>query len=86
MLACLVCLRSSSFARDELGLDGPVGEIPDDRLNVHGGAIALGHPVGVTGTRLVVTLLHELRRGGGSRGLASMCIGGGQGGAMVLER
>ncbi len=55
------------------------------RLNVNGGAIALGHPLGATGARLVLTLLHELRRRGGGRGVASACIGGGQGIAMVVE-
>ncbi len=86
VLACLLCLRSSSFARQELGRDRAVGEIPMDKLNVNGGAIALGHPVGATGARLVVTLLHEMSRRQVHRGLATMCIGGGQGGAMVLER
>ncbi len=56
-----------------------------DRLNVNGGAIALGHPLGATGTRLVLTLLKELQRRGGGRGVASACIGGGQGIAMVVE-
>jgi len=86
VLACLLCFRSSSFARQELGRDRELGDIPLDKLNVNGGAIALGHPVGVTGTRLVITLLHEMQRRGVSRGLATLCIGGGQGGAMVLER
>jgi acetyl-CoA acetyltransferase family protein len=56
-----------------------------DKLNVNGGAIALGHPLGASGTRLLVTLLKELRRRGGGRGVASACIGGGQGIAMVVE-
>jgi acetyl-CoA acetyltransferase family protein len=56
-----------------------------DKLNVNGGAIALGHPLGATGTRLLVTLLKELKRRGGGRGIASACIGGGQGIAMVVE-
>ncbi len=56
-----------------------------DKLNVNGGAIALGHPLGATGTRLLVTLLKELARRGGGRGVASACIGGGQGIAMVVE-
>lgn len=86
VLACQLCLRSRSFARDELGLASSVGDIPDERLNVNGGAIALGHPVGVTGARLVITLLHQMKRDGLRRGLATMCIGGGQGGAVVLER
>jgi acetyl-CoA C-acetyltransferase len=59
--------------------------ISTDRLNVNGGAIALGHPIGCTGARLVVTLLHELERRGGRRGLATMCVSGGMGMAMAIE-
>jgi acetyl-CoA C-acetyltransferase/acetyl-CoA acyltransferase len=65
--------------------ESPTGSIDLDRLNVNGGAIALGHPVGATGTRLILTLLHELRRRQLSRGLATLCIGGGQGGAVIVE-
>ena len=60
--------------------------VPPEKLNVNGGAIALGHPVGATGARLVLTALHELRRRGGRRALVSLCIGGGQGAALWLER
>jgi acetyl-CoA C-acetyltransferase len=59
--------------------------IPADRLNVNGGAIALGHPIGATGARIVVTLLHELRRRGARRGLATLCVSGGMGMAMAVE-
>jgi len=65
---------------------GSLGSIPDELLNPNGGAIALGHPVGATGTRLVITTLKELKRRDGKRGYASLCIGGGQGGAVLLER
>jgi acetyl-CoA acetyltransferase family protein len=65
---------------------GPIGEIDWDRTNVNGGAIALGHPVGSSGNRLVTTLAREMRRRGTEFGLATMCIGGGQGGAIVLEQ
>ena len=61
-------------------------EIDEEKLNVNGGAIALGHPLGCSGARLVVTLLHELERGGGRFGLATMCIGVGQGIATIIER
>lgn len=61
-------------------------EIPDEKLNVNGGAIALGHPIGATGAILVVKILHELRRRGGKYGIASLCIGGGQGIAILVER
>ena len=57
-----------------------------ERVNVNGGAIALGHPVGMTGTRLVLTLLHEMRRRAVTLGAVTMCVGGGQGAAMILER
>jgi acetyl-CoA acyltransferase len=60
-------------------------DLPEERTNVNGGAIALGHPLGATGARLVGTLLRELRRGGGRYGLATLCVGGGMGAAMVLE-
>ena len=86
VLACLEAAKSAAFARAELGRDRPLGEFPPDRLNVNGGAIALGHPVGASGARLILTLLMEMRRRGAKRGLASLCVGGGQGAAFVLER
>ncbi|MEW6741614.1 MAG: thiolase family protein [Planctomycetota bacterium] len=86
VLACIKAAASASFARDELGRDAPLGEVPLDRLNVNGGAIALGHPVGASGARLVLTLLLEMRRRGLHRGLATLCVGGGLGAALVLER
>ena len=60
--------------------------VPEEKLNVNGGAIALGHPVGATGARLVLTALHELRRRNARRALVSLCVGGGQGAALWLER
>src|SRR5207302_7014639 len=60
--------------------------VPEDRLNVNGGAIALGHPIGASGTRILTTLLHEMLKRDVSLGLAGMCIGGGQGIAMIVER
>jgi len=86
VIACQEAAKSATFCRDELGLDQPLGEIPDERLNVNGGAIALGHPVGVSGARLLLTTLHEMKRRGARLGLASLCVGGGQGAAFVLER
>jgi acetyl-CoA C-acetyltransferase/acetyl-CoA acyltransferase len=76
---------SEEFARQHLGRETALGEIDRRRLNVNGGAIALGHPVGATGTRLVLTLLKELRRRNLRRGLATLCVGGGQGAALLLE-
>ena len=60
--------------------------IPMDRLNVHGGAIALGHPFGMTGARIMTTLIHGLQADDKQFGLETMCVGGGQGMAMVIER
>ena len=85
VLACLKTFESASFANSNLGLVSAVGEIPRDKLNINGGAIALGHPVGTTGTRMVITLLRALREKGLRRGLATLCVGGGQGVAMILE-
>ncbi|MBI4617856.1 MAG: thiolase family protein [Planctomycetes bacterium] len=86
VLACLDAFRSPSFAAKELGRSKALGEIDPAKLNVGGGAIALGHPVGSSGTRLVLTLLREMKRRGARRGLATLCVGGGQGGAILLER
>jgi acetyl-CoA C-acetyltransferase/acetyl-CoA acyltransferase len=86
VLACLAAFDSRRFARDELGTAEPLGAIDPERLNVNGGAIALGHPVGATGARLALTLLLEMQRRDAALGVAALCIGGGQGGALVLER
>lgn len=85
VLACQIAMGSKSFAQDKLGLSEAVGDLDMSKVNVNGGAIALGHPVGATGTRLVLTLMKEMKRRGSQFGLATLCIGGGQGGAMVLE-
>jgi acetyl-CoA C-acetyltransferase/acetyl-CoA acyltransferase len=73
------------FAEKELGRTEPLGELDRSRTNVNGGAIALGHPVGATGTRLVITLLKELQRQSKKRGLATLCVGGGQGAALLVD-
>mgnify|MGYP001560915463 FL=1 len=86
VIANEIAMGSAAYAREKLGLDAPVGEIDRSILNVNGGAIALGHPVGVSGTRLVLTLLREMRHRDVSLGLATLCVGGGQGAAFVLER
>jgi acetyl-CoA acyltransferase len=86
VIACQKALDSDTFAKEKLGLSQKVGEIRDEILNVNGGAIALGHPVGATGTRLVVTLMKEMVLRNVELGLATLCIGGGQGGSIVLER
>jgi acetyl-CoA C-acetyltransferase len=75
---------NEAFAAQYLAVEREL-KLPRERTNVNGGAIALGHPVGASGARLALTLLHELRRRGGRYGLASLCIGGGQGIAMIVE-
>jgi acetyl-CoA C-acetyltransferase len=85
VLACLEAWKSEDYCRTELGLGRALGELDLERLNVDGGAVALGHPVGASGARIVLHLLHVLKRTGGRRGIATICIGGGQGGAMLVE-
>lgn len=80
------CFASKPFANEKLDRPDALGEIDRNILNVNGGAIALGHPVGSTANRLVMTLLKEMKRRDLQFGLATLCIGGGQGGAMVVER
>jgi acetyl-CoA C-acetyltransferase len=85
VLAVVDAWQDAAYCRDELGLEAPLGGIPADRLNVDGGGVSLGHPVGASGARIVLHLLHVLARQRARRGIASLCIGGGQGGAMLLE-
>jgi acetyl-CoA C-acetyltransferase/acetyl-CoA acyltransferase len=85
VLACGKALASDDFAKRELAQESAVGVLDFDRLNVNGGAIALGHPVGTSGTRLILTLLRALRVRGLKRGLAALCVGGGQGAAVWVE-
>jgi acetyl-CoA C-acetyltransferase len=85
VLGCLAAWRDEKYCREELGLDKALGELNPNKLNVDGGAIALGHPVGASGTRIVLHLLKVLKRNNKKRGIASICIGGGLGGAMLVE-
>ena len=84
VIACLRAFGDHDYCRTHFGVDAP-GAPDAGRLNVDGGAVALGHPVGASGARIVLHLLEVLRRKGGGRGLATICIGGGQGGAMLVE-
>jgi acetyl-CoA C-acetyltransferase/acetyl-CoA acyltransferase len=86
VLACLRGLASEEFSKKHFPSGMPLGEIPLEILNVNGGAIALGHPVGASGARLVLTCLKEMKRRSLRRGLVSACVGGGQGAALILER
>lgn len=85
VLACAEAFNSRTFAQQHLGQNEAVGSLDFSKLNVNGGAIALGHPVGATGARLILTLLRALRERGLHRGLATLCVGGGQGVAMMVE-
>ena len=85
VLGCLAAWKDEKYCREELGLDKALGSLDENRLNVDGGAIALGHPVGASGARIVLHLLKTLKRNKAKRGIASICIGGGLGGAMLLE-
>ena len=84
VLACQEALSSSSYSR-KAGFTATPGAIPEEKLNPEGGAIALGHPVGASGARIVLSLARKLHSKGGGYGIATMCIGGGQGGAVLLE-
>ena len=85
VLGCLAAWNDDRFCREVLNVDGAMGEIDRARLNVDGGAISLGHPVGTSGNRIVLHLVNAMKRLGTKRGIATECIGGGQGGAMLIE-
>ncbi len=85
VLGCLAAWQDDSYCREQLGLSGAFGSIDESRLNVDGGAVSIGHPVGASGARIVLHLLHVLRRNQAKRGMATICIGGGLGGAMLVE-
>src|SRR4029077_941001 len=86
VIACERAWQSADYCTQELGLPAALGALDEGKLNVDGGAIAIGHPVGASGARIVLHLLNVLEQRGGGRGMAAICIGGGQGGAMLVER
>jgi len=86
VLACIEAWKDSHYCRTELHTRSAIGEIDQSKLNVDGGGISLGHPVGASGARIVLHLCHLLEQNNANKGVASLCIGGGQGGAMLLER
>jgi acetyl-CoA C-acetyltransferase len=90
VMGCLRAWDDAEYCKEHLGLDAPLGKLDESKLNIDGGAVALGHPVGASGARIVLHLLHILRRmdateGRRRKGMATICIGGGQGGAMLVE-
>ncbi len=84
VIACIKAWESDAFCQEHFGTQA-WGSLDQSKLNSDGGAIAIGHPVGATGARIVLHLLNTLKRTGGKRGIATLCIGGGQGGAMLVE-
>ena len=85
VIGCTRAFASDEFCEKHFGMKQAMGEINPEILNVNGGGIALGHPVGMSGARIIIHLLRELKRRGKNRGLATLCIGGGQGGAVIVE-
>ena len=86
VLACIKALNDKDFCKKKLSLDDKIGLIPREKLNVYGGAIAIGHPVGMTGNRLILQTLQALKNIGKKRAIISLCIGGGQGVAFLIEK
>jgi acetyl-CoA C-acetyltransferase len=86
VLACRKAWADQDYCREQLHLRSAFGELDIERLNIDGGGISIGHPVGASGARITLHLLHVLKRNNKTRGVASLCIGGGQGGAVLLER
>jgi len=86
VLACMNAMADKHYCQTHFGMEKALGVLPLEKLNVEGGAIAIGHPVGASGARLVLHLLHVLKRNNARHGIASLCIGGGQGGALLIER
>jgi len=86
VLACRAAWDDAAYCKAHFGLKKAIGAPSLESLNKNGGAIALGHPIGASGARIVLHVLEDLKRTNGTRGMASICIGGGQGGAMYLER
>ncbi len=86
VLANVEAWKDKDYCKTHLGLKAPLGEIPSDKLNIDGGGVSLGHPVGASGARIVLHLFTILKRMNSKQGIASLCIGGGQGGAILIER
>ncbi len=85
VIGCLKAWQDDNFCRDKLGLDGALGKLDQSKLNIDGGAIACGHPIGATGARISSHVAHILKRKKAKLGIATLCIGGGQGGAILLK-
>ena len=86
MLSNMQAFKSKEWAQKHLGRDEPVGEIPDEKLNIYGGSVSLGHPFAATGARQILTMSKELARRGSGKALVTQCAAGGLGAAVILER
>jgi len=86
VLACLAAWESRDYCKEQLGLSKSLGKLNQDRLNLDGGGVSLGHPVGASGARIVLHALNVLHRENWNRAMATLCVGGGQGGAMLIRR
>lgn len=86
VIACIRAWEDAEFCRKNLHLEHALGKLDEEKLNIDGGGVAIGHPVGASGARIVLHLLNILHRNKAKRGMATICIGGGQGGAMLVER
>ncbi len=85
VLACVQAWQQDDYCKQNLKLDKAMGEIPHEKLNIDGGGVSLGHPVGASGARIILHLCKILQRTRAKQGMASLCIGGGQGGAMLIQ-
>ncbi|MCW9014828.1 MAG: acetyl-CoA C-acetyltransferase [Gammaproteobacteria bacterium] len=86
VLGCIEAWQRDDYCKEHLGFKTAIGEIPHEKLNIDGGSVSMGHPVGASGARIVLHLANVLKHKNAHRGIASLCIGGGQGGAMMIER
>lgn len=85
VLGCIAAWKDDTYCKTQLGLPGALGALDLARLNIDGGGVAMGHPVGASGARIILHLAHVLKRKQAKRGMAAICIGGGQGGAVMIE-
>lgn len=86
VIACVRAWQDKEYCQQQLGLSDAFGVLDENKLNIDGGAVAMGHPIGASGARIVLHLMHVLRRKDAELGMAAICIGGGQGGAMLIRR
>jgi acetyl-CoA C-acetyltransferase len=85
VLACLAAFADEDYCKNILAAEQAWGVIDQEKLNIHGGSVACGHPVGMTGARIILHIAHLLKQNNAQRGIATLCIGGGQGGALLVE-